>query len=539
MQSIENIFQSTGLLHDRFFNESFQLPYDFEIIKIEGNDLCTFRVVNDALSKLYDNFLYLYGLTKMPSNAIPYALSGAFAVSGLNTQAAWYDNTVLDATAISPFAQVGWGGLDDTSAVTVAYSEIFNQFLMVSNTPNTLVISTVPENNTSFNILLSSSVADSATTLNFQNLVGTKIIGGYLYALDSYYNNVYRYDIAGFLLDDIFPKVLKIDSVIGGYGIFQDRYKFNNPTGMCVLNDNLLVLDAGNYCIKEFDKNLVSQNIYQYKSLFANDSAVFIEADNNSGKTFVVTASNLMYIFAPGFKSHDVVDLSTWVGTSSFVGLYPSKSFNNALYIVTSTDVFKIHINKPRNLIGKFSLYRFNTLPDEYLCIANVPSYISPKVDNFFAFANKDNFTYLIHGVDTPNYLDVLTLSDFEVFTKDEILINQHEYVQTWVLNKSIVKLLLNHLRLKDKIKGRFVGVYDSNNNPLLDGTLYFLLKDLDLTAYQITLDHFAGNNEVFATAVANRGLRKIYDLQQSIIAKSNTIIESSGYSENLPVSIG
>ena len=107
------------------------------------------------------------------------------------------------------------------------------------------------------------------------------------------------------------------------------------------------------------------------------------------------------------------------------------------------------------------------------------------------------------------------------------------------MLNKSIVKLLLNHLRLKDKIKGRFVGVYDSNNNPLLDGTLYFLLKDLDLTAYQITLDHFAGNNEVFATAVANRGLRKIYDLQQSIIAKSNTIIESSGYSENLPVSIG
>jgi hypothetical protein len=382
-------------------------------------------------------------------------------------------------------------------------------------------------------------VADSATTLKFQNLVNTKIIGGYLYALDSYYNNVYRYDISGLLSDDIFPKVLKIDSVIGGYGIFQDRYKFNNPTGMCVLNDNLLVLDAGNYCIKEFDKNLVSLNVYQYKSLFANDQAVYIEADDNSGKVFVVTASNLMYIFAPKFKSYEVVNLGQWLGTSAFVSLYTSKSFNNALYIVTSTDIFKVYITKPRDLIGKFSLYRFNASPDEYLCVGNASSYTTSQVDSFYAFAYKNGVTYLIHGIDTPNYLDVLTLSDFEVFTKDEILINQHEYVQTWVLNKSIVKILLNHLRLKDKIKGRFVGVYDSNNNPLLDGTLYFLLKDLDLTAYQITLDHFAGNNEVFATAVVNRGLRKIYDLQQSIIAKSNTIIESSGYSENLPVSIG
>ena len=33
MQKIETIFKDANLLHDRFFNESFQLPYAFESIK--------------------------------------------------------------------------------------------------------------------------------------------------------------------------------------------------------------------------------------------------------------------------------------------------------------------------------------------------------------------------------------------------------------------------------------------------------------------------------------------------------------------------
>ena len=121
----------------------------------------------------------------------------------------------------------------------------------------------------------------------------------------------------------------------------------------------------------------------------------------------------------------------------------------------------------------------------------------------------------------------------------DDIKLLPGEYSQTWVINKAIQKLVINHIRLKDKILGRFFGTFDSNNNLLVNGYLYFLLADLDLTGYSITLDHFAGNNEAYLNTVVNRGLEKIYNLQELMISKSNAIIKDSSFSENKAVLIG
>ena len=119
------------------------------------------------------------------------------------------------------------------------------------------------------------------------------------------------------------------------------------------------------------------------------------------------------------------------------------------------------------------------------------------------------------------------------IFELSEVILNPGEYIQPWVINKSVIKLLLNHLRLKDKIKGRFTAIYDQNQVPLLAGTLYFLLEDLDLTAYLITPDHVIGNNEILTNAAVNRGLKKMFDLQTSIINKSNVIVQDSSFFPN------
>jgi len=540
MQKIETIFKNANLLHDRFFNESFQLPYAFESIKIEGNDLSTYRIINDSLSKLYDNFLYLYGLTKMASNAVPAALSGIYAVSGTNTAASWYNSALLNLNNTSPFYQAGLPDLDNVKSFSITYSELYNGFLMAAITDTSLVIASMAEDDSSFSVILSSSVADSYLTLPFQDLKNAKFIGDYLYVLDRYYNNLYRYDLKGLLSDDIFPKILKIDNTIGGFGIFQDKYKFNSPSSFCVLKENLYVLDAGNYSIKEYDKNFINLNVYQYRGIFGADAPVYIDADEYTGKVFVVTTNKLLYIFEPGFTSYTYVDVSNIITSSvTFKNIFASKSFKNCLYIVTSQDIYKIYISKPKNIVGKYSLYRFGVSVDDIVCAESAPSVLSPGTDAIYLFTNVGAATNIIQTSDSENFISVLSLSDFEVYTKDEILVNKEEYTQTWVINKAIVKMLLNHLRLKDKIKGRFTGKYDENGNPLLVGTLYFLLDDLDLTAYTITLDHFAGNNEVLSSAVVNRGLQKIYDLQLTMINKSNTIIQSSSFFENQSVSIG
>ena len=538
MQPIETIFKNANLFHDRFFNESFQLPYNFESIKIQANDLSTYRVINDAMDRLYDNFLYIYGLTKMASNVIPVSLGGVCAVSGLSAGATWLPASA-NSGGFNPFKQIGWDFLDNTKSISMTYSKTSQGVLIAAVTDTSVSLVSADEACTSFTVILSSDVADDALTLPFTSVTNCRFIGNYLYVLDSYYNNLYRYNISGLVSDDIYPRTLQIDSLIGGYGIFQDAYKFNAPTSFCTLGSNLYVLDAGNYCIKEYDQDLVSRNVFQYKALFKNDAPLYIEGDNNSGKIFVVTANNLLYIFEPGFVSHSFVDISNIVTSGmTFKNIFSSKAFKNCLYIVTNVGIFKVFITKPRDLIGTYSMYRFGVSPSTILCAEGVASRANTGSDAIYIFTQTSNVaTNIIKTLDTDGFVSVLSLPDFDVYTKDDIFVQGGEYTQTWVINKAITKMLLNHLRLKDKIIGRFTGIYDSNGNPLLNGTLYFLLNDLDLTAYQITLDHFAGNNEALASGVINRGLQKIYDLQQSTIAKSNTVIQT-GLFENQTVSI-
>ena len=539
MQSIETIFKESNLLHDRFFGESFQLPYNFDNLKIEGNDLCTYRVVNDSLSKLYDNFLYLYGLAKMASNAVPVALSAVCAVSGTSTNASWY-NTSIDINQINPFSQVGWPGLDNSISNNVLYSELHDCFFMASNTKTTLCLTKFDERDSNFTVVLSASNASENSTLPFIDLRSAQFYDNHLYVLDAYYNNLYRYNLTSLLTDDIFPHALKIDLAVGGYGIFENRYKFNNPQSFCITKNIIHVLDTDNFCIKQFDKNFVSVGVQPYRSILGADQAIYIAGDENTGKIFLVTKSNTLVIFESNFSSHTIIDLNYLLTTTAtFKCLFVSKAYRNCLYIVTNEDIYKIYISKPYNQIGKYSMYRFNIQPDGFLCSANVPSTLTANSDAVYTFATKNENTFLVHSLDSENFVDILSLADFAVYEKDEILVQAGEYTQTWVINKAIVKLLLNHIRLKDKIKGRFTGVYDEKSNPILDGTLYFLLDDLDLTAYQITLDHLAGNNEVLSSAVINRGLKKIYNLQQSIIDKSNTVLQSSSFFENQSVSIG
>jgi len=129
-----------------------------------------------------------------------------------------------------------------------------------------------------------------------------------------------------------------------------------------------------------------------------------------------------------------------------------------------------------------------------------------------------------------------LTIPDFDIYTLNDIKLIKSEYSQSWVFNKAIQKLVLNHIRLKDKIIGRFYGDFDSQNSLLLAGFFYFLLDDLDLTGYKITKDHFAGNNEAFLNTIVSRGLEKVYALQELMIGKSNTIILDSSFSESKTV---
>ena len=538
MNSIETIFNSSGLLHDRFFNESFNLPYSFEEIQIQSNELVSHLSINQSLEKLNHNFMYLYSLTKLGSNIIPDGLSFYAGVSSTNTFTAF--PTGADQTGFVPFSAAGLSYFDTATINKVVFSDLRNAPLMVTCSMSAVILTQVPTTTaTTFTVILSTGVTNTNSSLAFGNITSALIHNQSLYVVDTAYNNVYKYDLSGFLSDSAVPPTLTIDQVIGGAGNFQDKYKFNGVNSICALDNRLYVNDAGNYSVKIYDLDFNFIDVVHLKTTFANDKATHISVDPFSKRLIFVTAGNRLITFSSDFKTKQESDLNRFFNPGEVVNsIFVLKSFKNFVFVATNQTVYKFYISKPKNLVGKYTLYRFNTDTNSVIISADSVINLTETGDDVYILAKQNNAARFIKVLESDNYADVLKLSDFEVFTLDEIKVQHDEYLQTWVISKAIQKLLLNHIRLKDQIIGRFFGQYDSRNNLILGGYTYFLMADLDLTAYEVTLDHFVGNNEALTNSVINRGLRKIFDLQSSILAKSNTPIHTSTPFETSPVLI-
>lgn len=530
MEFIETVFQSEGLLHDRFFNESFTLPYTFEDIKIQGNELATMRVINDSFDKLYSNFLYLYGLSQMSSNAVPSALSGIAGVSGTNTEINWYPNNT-STLSMRPFLSANADFLDQTVCLATDYSNLNNNNVIVACAQDSITVLTTSLDNSSLSIIASSQRTDVDSDFLFEDIVAVCILNSYVYVLDRTQNNLYRYNIEGLISDPVFVTDLVNDKAIGGYGTFYDKFKFNQPSALCKSDKYIFVLDSGNYAVKVYNQDLNFVTSAHLKQYFINDRAKHIAYDTDTEKLIVLSEGGKVRTFTNDFKLVAEADISSFLVGETVKNIFTPKSFGNCFYVVTTTTVLKFYTSKPGNIIGKFSLYRFgiDMTVESFICAESVAD-SSGTEDTIYTFMENVFARKLVRLQDAANLLSVLSYDDFTVYTRDEINLSSDEYQQPWVYNKALYKLLQNHLNLKDKIKGRFTGVYDEFKNPILAGTLYFLLEDYDLVAYNISLDHFIGDNEVFASGTINRCLKKIYDIQTSIIAKSDTILQDSSY---------
>ena len=92
------------------------------------------------------------------------------------------------------------------------------------------------------------------------------------------------------------------------------------------------------------------------------------------------------------------------------------------------------------------------------------------------------------------------------------------EYVTDTTVNKSLNKLLFNHLIFRDNFLMKYVGAYDSAGRVQLTGAQYLTETQFTLSGYEITQDNFIGLNEpVFADNI-NRALKKVYDLQIDLL---------------------
>ena len=118
--------------------------------------------------------------------------------------------------------------------------------------------------------------------------------------------------------------------------------------------------------------------------------------------------------------------------------------------------------------------------------------------------------------VDTVNSL-ILPLSG--------ININPNEFIQDWVYNKSIIRLLQNHEVLYKAIKYKYNINLDRNGNLInTDGGASSFtvvgLSGIDLAVpFSVDQNFFIHSNEFVTSTVVNRALTNIYALQNNMLA--------------------
>ncbi len=545
---IETVIQEEGLSFDRYLGSTLTLPHSgFDNIKIQPNDTAIQSVINLSLKKLYDNYLYLYRSSRVASNIIPVRQIGFAGVSANGQDFRWFTfSEGISSSQFVPLSTIGLYNLDNTKCLTVAKNnnlDVFSIFmssgenLVVYNTDSKLFVNALDQDKTLYPII--STVETYPDSGIFWKSVHDFAFGvnNSLYVLDLSAHRVVKYDATGFKTDDnIFLNKLIYKDTIGGFGDYNSNDLFNGPRSIDVYDANLYVLDSGNGVVKKYDNNLNWETTYRLFRDFLSAYPIHLSHDS-FGNMYVLTTKNKIYKYDNNFQNKVEIPLDSLSAASEeYRKVVFSPSDPSILYVISDKNIYKKLITQPDEDIGFYLPYLFKVNTEEKY--TQFSSISTAGGDLNFVFSNTPgNVGRLTLWYDNINLFDVLATNNFDVYTYKEILINREEYLQNWVFNKAIAKLLINHMRLRDQIVGRFIAKRDIKDNITFRGTRYFLPAELKMLEFEQDIGFYIGMNEVFQNNIVNRCLEKIYEIQLKLY-DALTAETLKGYDDNQTIFI-
>jgi hypothetical protein len=515
--NIAELVLDEGLLFDRHLNSTFTLPVsNFEDIKIHPNDVATSTVINGKLKKLYENFLYLYKSSRVASNIIPVssiAIAGVSAIS--NDNLTWKRN--LSSNSFIGMFNDGFYGENNVKDIAVVGNKDLDRYSIFLSTGKDIVVYNSDTEESTLTLALCTNQLAINYNVKWQNIVDIEFGDkNQMYVLDVSANKVAKYDASGFTTDDtILNNRLVYKDSIGGFGTYDDKLLFNAPRAMTIHDTNVYVLDSGNGCIKKYDENLNWMITYRLFRDFLSAYPIDMASDVY-GDIYVLTENGYILKYDNDFLTKETINLLPLSSTGEiFKQISFSPTEPNIGYITTNKSVYKITTSDGFNIIGSYLFYLNNINTSE-----NILTFSS------LAYGTNDkNFVYSTNGTrgiirlyyDNLNLYDVLAIKDFDVYTLEEIEINRSEYLQNWVFNKAIAKLLINHMRLRDQITGKFQAREDKFGNLVLQGTRYLLPEEQGNLYFQQDITYFIGANEIFQNTIVNRCFEKIFNIQKEL----------------------
>ena len=513
-----NIYEEAlqeGIIFDRYLYAEVILPHNYDQIKIQANETVSSELLNIKLRHLYDNFLYLYQQTLIASNVIPISSTAIAGLTGNETNVTFFFNA--STSQFTPLSSaVNYSGIDSTNSMTLVKNRDRDQFTIFAGNEIELRAYNFDTVASYFSNVFTAGQVDPGFGVEFKCLTALTVSNDYLFAVDSGLNRIIKYDISGFTTDNniLRNKLIYLDS-IGNLGTFNSKTGFNSPRGVAAYGNYIFVLDSGNSSIKKYDVNLNWVATYKLYNDFLSAYPIDISADFH-GNVYVLT-ENKSYIirYNNDISQKEIFDLTSLkLQNESFIKIVFSQDNTNVFYLVSTRNIYKKLVSNPNNTVGKYLLYLFKyDVPNELITTFGSASSVGADRNIVFSkFGNTGKFGYFF---DNLNLYDILSVNNFDIYGFNDIKFNSNEYLQSWVFNKNISKIVINHMRLRDQIIGKFLASTDYRGNVTFRGTRYLLPSELNSMYFEYDTTYCIGANEILLNNIVNRVFKKVFDIQQ------------------------
>tara|TARA_Y100000310_G_scaffold344550_1_gene457914 strand:+ start:8147 stop:9922 length:1776 start_codon:yes stop_codon:yes gene_type:complete len=547
---------TTHFILDRYLGDELTLPYGYDEIKIKSNDSCIANNINASFFKLHYNFLYLNGQTRIASNNFPTVYAGFIAgtkstgTSGVGWHLPAYPLSYLR----NELSAYGDGTTSGSTILSGLIAGAFTQSLgsksksvgFVANSGTLLAFHTdtaVPYSELKLQI----KTIEDRTALPFTEIRSLVLNSDKnLLVLDNVL--IHKFDVTGVLTDN--PATSGIGrfliKTIGGLATsIYDKDKFNSPVSIDVgKDDKVYVLDKGHSGYKIYDKDLnwisTSSKRNDFVRELQNSPVVDISVDKKTEHIYILSKSGTILEYDDNNFLVDTHVIEDGKGsTEEFKQLEQSRINDDILYVMTTSSLFKKFKTKLSKSIGAFRLQTSKITPvtGRGLCFVDVMDTDDIQYDYTFLGTDhviEDEDPTDEDGRSTAVNSDVGAVCQFnenvnhqtisrdtyktDVFSLSSVNIDGNEYVTSWVINKSLHKFLYNHLLFRESLFGKFISRYDEYGRPEFLDVEYLTELDDNLFDYQLSLDNFVGLNEVVLAETVNRPLKKIYELQETLL---------------------
>ena len=523
------------------------LPYTLDDVKISHNDLLLADVYNDTISKLYSNYLFLIANAEITTKTSP-----TTALSSYN-----FTDTYTATASVPSTSASGTTSLSTINELHFLKRGNTNEKIVFSyGTENSLIFK-ISENNQTITSLLSGNKVEFNKQFEFSNVVSVDSFNNFLFVLDKGNNTLFKFDIAGLIYSDPPVERNSIDSdlpgrfllkTIGGKGKVNRKNKLTDPSSISIFNENIYVLDNGNFTIKIFDLNFnfinsyTNKEIFDYKPISINVSAA---SDlDSSGKIFILGKNGSIITCDIDFNNITVFDIFSnytsrldpakiYSEKNNFKKIISSPSQKNILYVTTNKSIIKLYKTNLTIPISFYNTSLFN-LNSSYEFIDSLDVDTISGVDNLVLFSHLSSGETKYSLFKDKNETNKLYHENFytNYFSLSDITIKPQELVNAISFNKTTEKILYNHSSFFENINKKIYSYYTETRVPeictVVEAT-YVIPAD-----FNVTSDFYIGVNEPILTDIINRPITKLFKQQEVLF----DILKESYLNTNPPANI-